>query len=142
MALKMDTDVRRVTVLKGGESGGSRAVYRRRSDDSNNSDDRHPIKRVTVIRRDGRGQIVSRDAYEGERKTKKQSKGLRPLERHLRKILEFRADVIGNYLDRHHRSNQKKRDGWLSDLPSNMVRAVRKSKPRRLLRVKQLFRDR
>jgi hypothetical protein len=139
MALKLDSDVKRVTVLKGGEGGGSRAVYRRRHDDD---DDRHPIKRVTVIKRDGRGQIVSRDAYEGERKAKKQSKGLRPLERQLRKILEFRSDVIGNYLERHRRSNEKKRDGWLSDLPSNMIRAVRKSKPKRLLRVKKLFKNR
>jgi hypothetical protein len=138
MALKMDSDVRRVTVLKGGEGGGSRAVYRRHGDD----DERHPIQRVTVIKRDGRGQIISRDAYEGKRKTKKQSKGLRPIERQLRKILEFRSDVIDNYLERHRRSNEKRRDGWLSDLPSNMVRAVRKSKPKRLLRIKKLFKDR
>jgi Family of unknown function (DUF6312) len=140
MALKMDSDVRRVTVLKGGEGGGSRAVYRRRERDDD--DDRHPIKRVTVIKRDGRGQIISRDAYEGERKSKKQSKGLRPIERQLRKMLEFRSDVIGNYLERHKRSNEKRRDGWLSDLPSNMVRAVRKSKPKRLFKVKQLFKNR
>jgi hypothetical protein len=139
MALKLDSDVKRVTVLKGGEGGGSRAVYRRRHDDE---DDRHPIKRVTVIKRDGRGQIVSRDAYEGERRAKKQSKGLRPIERQLRKILEFRSDVIGHYLERHRRSNEKKRDGWLSDLPNNMIRAVRKSKPKRLLRVKKLFKNR
>ncbi len=136
MALKMDSDVKRVTVLKGGEGGGGRAVYRRRDDDDG---ERHPIKRVTVIKRDAHGQIVSRDAYEGKRKSKKQSKGLRPIERELRKILEFRADVINNYLERHQRSNEKKRDGWLTDLPSNMVRAVRKSKPKRLFRVKNLF---
>jgi hypothetical protein len=139
MALKMDSDVKRVTVLKDGEGGGSRAVYRRHDDDD---DDRHPIKRVTVVKRDGRGRIVARDAYEGERKTKKQSKGLRPIERQLRKILGFRSDVIDNYLERHRRSNEKKRDGWLSDLPSNMIRAVRKSKPKRLLRVKKLFKSR
>ncbi|MCW5735067.1 MAG: hypothetical protein KIS73_13120 [Enhydrobacter sp.] len=138
MALKMDSDVKRVTVLKGGAGGGGRDVYRRRDDDE---EDRHPIKRVTVIKRDGRGQIVSRDAYEGERKTKKQSKGLRPIERGLRKILEFRADVIDNYLERHRRSNEKKRDGWLSDLPSNMIRAVRKSEPQKLMRVNRLFKD-
>jgi hypothetical protein len=138
MALKLDSDVKRVTVLKGGEGGVNRSVYRRHDDE----DDRHPIKRVTVIRRDGRGQIIARDAYEGKRKKKKQSKGLRPIERELRKILEFRSDVISNYLDRHNRSNEKRRDGWLSDLPSNMVRAVRKAKPKRLLRVKRLFRDR
>jgi hypothetical protein len=137
MALKMDSDVKRVTVLKPGEAG-ARAVYHRRSKD----DDRQPIKRVTVIRRDGHGQIVSRDAYEGERKTKKQSKALRPVEREVRKVLEFQSDVIHNYLGRHRRSNEKRRNGWLSDMPSNMIRAVRKSKPKRLFKVSKLFRDR
>lgn len=136
MALKMDSDIKRVTVLKPG--GGGRAVYHRNGD----SGDRHPIKRVTVIKRDDHGQIVSHEAYEGERKTKKQSRGLRPIERQLRKILEFRSDVIDNYLARHRRSNEKHRDGWLRDMPSNMIRAVRKSKPKRLFRVKKLFRDR
>lgn len=135
MALKMDSEVKRVTVLK---EGRGRSVYHRRSED----DDRHPIKRVTVIRRDGRGRIVSRDAYEGERKTKRQSRALRPMERQLRKVLEFQSDVIENYLGRHRRSNEKRRDGWLSDMPTNMLRAVRKSKPRRLFRVSKIFRDR
>jgi hypothetical protein len=139
MALKMDSDVKRVTVLKSGDAGGSRAVYRRHSEDD---DDRHPIKRVTVIRRDGSGQIVSRDAYEGERKAKKQSKTLRPIERKLRKLLKFQSNVIENYLGRHTRSNQKKRDGWLTDLPSNLTRAVRKAKPKKLFKTKSLFRDR
>ena len=136
MALKMHSDVKRVTVLKPGE--GSRAVYSRHSEDS----DRQPIKRVTVIKRDDRGRIVSRDAYESERKGKKQSKTLRPMERNIRRMLEFQQDVITNYLGRHQRSNQKRRDGWLSDMPRNMIRAVRKSKPKRLFRVSKLFRDR
>lgn len=132
MALKMDSDVKRVTVLKSGEAGGSRAVYRRHDDD----DDRQPIKRVTVIKRDADGQIISRDAYEGERKTKKQSRGLHPVERKFRKILEFQSNVIENYLGRHRRSNEKKRDGWLTDLPSNLGRAIRKSKPKQLFKIK------
>jgi len=136
MALKMDSDVKRVTVLKPGES--SRAVYSRRGEDS----DRQPIKRVTVIKRDDRGQIVSRDAYETGRKTKKQSKTLRPMERNVRRLMEFQQDVITNYLGRHQRSNEKRRDGWLTDMPRNLIRAVRKSKPKRLFKVKKLFRDR
>jgi hypothetical protein len=138
MALKIDSDVKRVTVLKPGEDGRSRAVYRRHSDDG----DRQPVKRVTVIKRDAGGHIVSRDAYEGERKTKKQSRSLRPVERELRKMLEFQSNVIENYLGRHHRSNERRRNGWLRDMPSNVMRAVRKSKPKRLFRIKKLFRNR
>lgn len=138
MALKIASGVKRVTVVKPGEHGGSHAVYHSRGDDG----ERHPIKRVTVIKRDAHGHIVSRDAFEGERKTKKQSRSLRPMERELRKILEFQSDVIENYLGRHQRSNEKRRNGWLRDMPRNMMRAVRKSRPKRLFRVKQLFRDR
>lgn len=138
MALKMDSDVKRVTVLKSGENGTTRAVYNRRDDE----DDRQPIKRVTVIKRDGSGEIISRDAYEGERRSKKQSKTLRPIERELRKVLQFQQDVIQNYLGRHERSNEKRRDGWLADMPNNVLRAVKKSKPKKLFRVNKLFRER
>lgn len=137
MAIKLDRDIRRVTVMEPGETG-SRTVYRRGSDE----DDRLPIKRVTVVKRDERGRTVARESYESERRSRRQSRGLRPIERSIRELLEFETRVLNNYLDRHQRSNEKSRDGWLSDLPSNVSRAVRKARPQRLVRVSRLLRDR
>ncbi|MGE0415786.1 MAG: hypothetical protein AB7O80_03180 [Acetobacteraceae bacterium] len=139
MAVRMDRDVRRVTVMKPGESGGSRKVYRFSDDDD---DDSQPIKRVTVLKRDEQGRLVARESYDGERRGKKQTKGLRPVERGVRNLLEFQVRVLDNYLGRHKRSNEKRRDGWLVDMPRNVMQAVKKSKPRKLFRISRIVRDR
>lgn len=135
MALKMDRDVRRVTIVKStpksGGSTGSRFVYRRRNDD----DDERPIKRVTLIKRDDRGRMISHESYSDERKGKRQSRSLRPAERGMRAFMEFQGRVVNNYLARHERSNMKERDGWLMDMPRNVFRAIKQSKPRKLLRI-------
>ncbi|MGE0225142.1 MAG: hypothetical protein AB7F35_18940 [Acetobacteraceae bacterium] len=130
MALKLDRGIRRVTVLKQGDDGPTREVYRQHDKD----DERHPIKRLTIVKRDERGRIISRDSYEGERRRKRSSRGLRPVERGVREILEFQVKVLDNYLGRHKRSNEKRRDGWLSDMPRNLFRAVKKSEPKKVLR--------
>jgi hypothetical protein len=133
----MDRDVRRVTVVKSGHksggSSGSRFVYRRRDDDDD--DDEPLIKRVTMIKRDDRGRIVSHESYGEERKGRRQSRSLRPAERGVRALMEFQGRVVNNYLARHERSNIKERDGWLTDMPKNVFRAVKQAKPRRLLKI-------
>lgn len=137
MSLRMESGVRRVTVVKGKDGG--RKVYRFRDNDV---EERNPIKRVTVVKRDDHGRIVERESYSGERRTKRSSRGLRPVERGIRNLLEFQVDVLQNYLGRHQRSREKRRDGWLSDMPNNVFRAVKKSKPRRLFKISRYTRDR
>lgn len=138
MTLKMDRDVRRVTIVKSGDtagaSSGSRFVYRRR-DDNNDDDNDQPIKRVTIIKRDGRGRIVSHESYGGESRGRRQSRHMRPAEKSVRAFMEFQGRVVNNYLSRHDRSNEKHRNGWLSDMSRNLFRAVKQSKPSRLLKV-------
>lgn len=131
MTLRMGRDIKRVTVVKSGAAGpGDRVVYGARS-----NDDEQSIKRVTIIRRDAAGRVLSREAYSGEPKGKKQSRHLRPSERGVRALVELQTRVAENYLDRHHRSNEKRRDGWLMDMPRNIFRAVKDSKPKRLLKL-------
>jgi len=139
MAFKLDRDIRRVTVIKAGESGsGARTVYRNHDDDDDN---RNPIKRVTVLKRDDTGRIVSREAFEGDRHGKRSSRNLRPMERGIRKLVDFQTRVLDEYMARHERSNEKKRDGWLKDMPKNVFRAVKKAKPKKLFRVSSSYRD-
>ena len=137
MALKMDLDIKRVTLVGSGR-GGTNTVYRRDHDDD---DDGAPIRRVTVVKRDERGRTVYREAYEAEPRRKRSSRALHPIERGMREFLQFENRVIDNYLDRHNRSNEKHRDGWVLDMPGNVVRAVRKAKPQRLVRVSRYKRD-
>lgn len=142
MALKMDRDVRRVTVVKSNSAAHDRRDYRFDDGDRYRDDeDRQPIKRVTVIQRDGRGRVIGHDTYGTSRHGKRSSRSLRPLERSLRQGLEFQSRVLEAYLGRHARSNEKRRDGWLMDMPRNVARAVRSAKPQRLFRIRSLTRD-
>lgn len=125
MAVKLDKDVRQVVVLRG---GSNRQVY-----NANRDDDDDDI-RITVIRRDENGKLVARERYEEGPRRKKQSKLLKPLERTMRRAIGFESRLLNDYLGRHERSNAKKRDGWIKDLPRNLFRTIRKSKPRRIFR--------
>jgi hypothetical protein len=138
MALKLDRGIRRVTVVKSADGETGRHEYRSSREDD---DERQPVKRVTVVRRDGSGQILSRESYSAERGSKRSSRSLRPIERGVRDLLEFQSRVLQSYLGRHRRSNEKRRDGWLVDMPRNVTRAVRAAKPRKLFRMRSLTRE-
>lgn len=50
---------------------------------------------------------------------------LRPIERGVRKLVTREAEIATAYLERHMRSNQRKKNGWVKDLPRNFMRAVK-----------------
>jgi len=64
------------------------------------------------------------------RKRKKQSMGLKLLEKIARRSARSSNAMFDQYLQRHNRSNRKKRDGWMKDLPKNMFNSMRKSRKR------------
>ena len=127
MPVKLDRDIKRVVVLGGDQP--RRRVYD--ADRQRGYDDEEEVK-VTVLQRDKYGRLVGRERYESEgtRRRKKQSSLLKPIERMFRRAIKFEARLLNDYLGRHERSNSKKRDGWIKDLPDNLVRSIRKSKPR------------
>jgi hypothetical protein len=88
------------------------------------------IKRITILKSDsaaGAESIGDRVVVKRKRKRKKQSKGIvRILERATRRAAKANEITNDNYLDRHRRSNRKRRDGWLRDLGYNWSRANRK----------------
>jgi Family of unknown function (DUF6312) len=59
------------------------------------------------------------------RKKKRVSKPLRPLERVLRHELKAGEAFSDTLLRKHQRSRGKRRDGWLRDGPSNLMKAQR-----------------
>jgi hypothetical protein len=56
---------------------------------------------------------------------KKGSRRLRPIERKLRKLIRAEYRALGEYLMLHERSQRKRRNGWASDLKSNLVKVIR-----------------
>jgi hypothetical protein len=84
------------------------------------------VKRITILGPDGSGDQSPVQVYRVKRKSKKGTRGLRGIEKAARRVLTAQNTQVADYLDRHKRSNGKRRDGWLRDAAVNMVRSNRK----------------
>ena len=74
----------------------------------------------------GTGEAIQLKAK--SRKRKKQSKGLKFLEKLTRRSGRSNSSVFDQYLKRHKRSNRKKKDGWIKDISKNSFNALRKGR--------------
>jgi Family of unknown function (DUF6312) len=83
------------------------------------------IRRVTILGHDATGQVRPTVLYEGTKKKKKQSRRLKPVETFVRRAADAVAGGAERYLDRHKKSNNKKRDGWLMEMSGNVYKASR-----------------
>ncbi|MDI1475032.1 hypothetical protein [Polyangium sp. y55x31] len=63
-------------------------------------------------------------------KRRKLSRSSRLFEKITRRSALANRAVLDQYLDRHKRSNRKKKNGWLKDLSKNMFTAGRKGRKR------------
>ena len=117
----LNDDVERIVILKHG-SGGIRKVIDARDNPPIYASDSN-IK-ARIIRRDRHG-VLQIDEVFG-RRSKKQSRLLRPLEKIIRKGVKRNVRVMQRYLNLHERSNRKKRNGWMRDYIRNVSKARRK----------------
>jgi hypothetical protein len=84
------------------------------------------VKRITVLQRDANGNASPVVVFKRKRNKKNGSKMLRPVERVMRSLAETGDAATGTYLRRHKKSNRKRKDGWVRDVPGNYVKAGRK----------------
>jgi hypothetical protein len=84
------------------------------------------VRRITVLEPDGSGGYRAVTVFERDAKKRKGRRIFKPLERAARYAAEAQSRSAGEYLDRHARSNTRRRDGWLRDLGNNLFRASRK----------------
>lgn len=87
--------------------------------------DRLPIKSAVMVEMSEGGSATRTVLYEQRRK-RRGSKRLRPLEKAMRRIARAQSTVANEYLDRHERSNRKKKNGWAKDLTKNISKSSRK----------------
>jgi len=85
------------------------------------------VRRITVLQRDGTGATTSIVLYKRGRKKKKSSRLMKPVEKLARTVADASDAATGTYLRRHKKSNRKRKDGWVRDLPNNIVRATTKA---------------
>lgn len=84
------------------------------------------IRRVTVLEPDAAGGTTATLVYRKKRKKKRKSRELKDLERFTKDAFKAKQTQIDSYLDRHRKSNRKKKNGWFRDLPPNLSKAHRK----------------
>jgi hypothetical protein len=85
-----------------------------------------------VLRRDAgqdrpRPQVIVK-GRKGRRSRRRQTEGLGWVEAFTHETARAASAGVDTYLKRHERSNKRKRDGWIRDLPDNMWSAYSKSK--------------
>ena len=86
---------------------------------------RLPVKSVISVQRHADGsvtRVVVAEGKRGPRVTKKAKK----LDKSLRKLVRAQNIASSEYLRRHKRSNLKKRNGAVRELPRNAGRSIRK----------------
>jgi hypothetical protein len=84
---------------------------------------RATVRRITVFNRDGSGSLRPVVVYKRRRGKKKQTAGLKPLERLTRTVADANDAFASTYAKRHRRSNRKRKDGWLRDAVVNLGKA-------------------
>ena len=85
------------------------------------------VREVSMIRKDADGGVSRTVLYKSQgRKRKKQTAGLKSVERMVHSAAKAEDAFASSYLARHERSNQKKRDGWIRDLNKNLYRATKR----------------
>lgn len=81
------------------------------------------IKRVIKLESNALGGLGAKTIYKSGKKSKKTTLLLRPGEKTVRKLAKSNKIFIDTYLGRHKKSNCKKRNGWIADMGSNVVKA-------------------
>ena len=89
---------------------------------------RATVRRITIFDRDATGSLRPVVVYNRRRKKKKQTKGLKPIERVVRTFADANDAMASTYVRRHRRSNRKRRDGWIRDALVNAAKAGNKGR--------------
>jgi hypothetical protein len=85
------------------------------------------VSRVTLVERSESGEATARTLYKRDwKKKKKQTDGLKEIGKGIRRVHNAARTFESEYVRRHDRSNGKKRDGWIRDLPKNVAKSARK----------------
>jgi hypothetical protein len=84
------------------------------------------VRSVVVLRPDPSGRMISTTLHEPEAKKSKGSRKVRALERPVVNTAKGLREFAEAYLERHDRSNEKKKNGWVRDFGYNLYKADRR----------------
>jgi hypothetical protein len=82
------------------------------------------VRKVTVLQKGPSGQVQAVVVYKrGSKKKRRGSTLLRPLQTIVQRVASAQQAAADSYISRHKNSNRKRTDGWIRDLPINVLRA-------------------
>lgn len=84
------------------------------------------LKSALVISDDGTNGPTTTVLYEKERRKRKVSKRWRKIEKVVRRMTRAQGVASQEYLDRHERANERKKNGWMKKLGTNVRKSVRR----------------
>jgi len=94
------------------------------------------VVRVVQLQKTAAGDYSPVVVYEKPGRKKRMSGPLQPLEKVMRRVASAQSSFADKYLDKHNRSNEKKRDGWVRDMVPNVLDAAKAGKKK--LKIKRL----
>ncbi len=85
------------------------------------------VRSVTLLQSNTNGEVTPVVLHKrgGKKKKRKTTVGLRVVEKVLEQLMDAQNKTTRSYRRRFKSSSRKKRDGWLVDMPANMVKGVR-----------------
>ena len=84
------------------------------------------VLKVVRLEKDAHGNPAPTVLYKKKAKRKRGTSGIRDVEKVVRRIAKAESSAADRYVERHERSNSKRKDGWLVDLIPNIARAETK----------------
>ena len=86
------------------------------------------VKAIVALYEQPGGEVAAEMLFARKRRRrKKASDNLRFIEKAVRRVADAQQGFHETYKGAHERSNGKRRDGWVKDLPKNLERASRKA---------------
>jgi hypothetical protein len=95
------------------------------------------VRKITQLQYDEAGNITPVVIYKNDDNERKVSPMLEPLDKAVRRVAGAHSAFVETYMQRHNRSNTKRRDGWVGDFIPNVAEATRKSGKK--LRIKRMI---
>jgi hypothetical protein len=86
------------------------------------------VRKVVVLQKNADGEFTPTVIYKSATKKRKVSSTLSPLEKGVRRAARAQVAFANAYFDKHNRSNEKQKDGWLTELIPNVANAGKKAR--------------
>ena len=84
------------------------------------------LKSAFILSQNETGGMTKTVLYREQRRKPRVSKRWRGLEKAVHRLTKVQEMMLRDYLERHERSNMRKKDGWIKELAPNVQKSLRR----------------